>query len=78
MAELKTEHGILALVDIVDFTGQANRLDDRFTAQYTKYFNDRMREIVSRHHYMVIKSLGDAILFFGTVPAGILDIMLDL
>jgi len=78
MAELKTEHGILALVDIVDFTGQASQLENKYTALYKEYFEKKIGEIVSRHHYMVIKSLGDAILFFGTDPAGILDIMLDL
>jgi len=38
MAELKTLQGILALVDIVNFTGQANKLGESFTAKYTAYF----------------------------------------
>ena len=80
MPEMKTEikQGILALVDIVNFTGQAGGLGDKNTAEYTAYFQERITVIVSKHGFQVIKSLGDAVLFFGTDLNGILEIMFDL
>lgn len=78
MANFKTVQGILALIDIVDFTKQAGDLGDNYTTQYTKYFQNKIKEIAARWKFQVIKFIGDAALLFGTEPEGILDIMLDL
>ncbi|MCX6579827.1 MAG: hypothetical protein NT166_06545 [Candidatus Aminicenantes bacterium] len=37
MAELKTLQGILALIDVVNFTGQAEKLGHEFTGKFTGY-----------------------------------------
>jgi hypothetical protein len=78
MAELKTMHGILALIDVVNFTGQSANLGDKYTAQYTDYFQEKLRTIVEKWGFHVVKYLGDAALIFGTEPEGIIDIMKDL
>ncbi len=78
MAELKTLRGILALIDVVNFTGQAANLGDKYTAQYTDYFQEKLRTIVEKRGFHVVKYLGDAVLIFGTEPGGIIDIMKDL
>jgi hypothetical protein len=78
MAEHKTLQGILALVDIVNFTGQANQLGEQYTAQYCEYFQEKIKTISERHGFNIVKSMGDAVLFFGAAPEGILDIMTDL
>ena len=78
MPQLKTLNGILALIDIVNFTHQANKLGDHHTAQYINYFQEKINSIAKKHDYTPIKSMGDAVLIFGTEPEGILDIMKDL
>ncbi|HLP58533.1 MAG TPA: hypothetical protein VK186_06885, partial [Candidatus Deferrimicrobium sp.] len=78
MADLKTLQGILALVDIVNFTGQANQLGEQNTAQYSAYFQEKIKTISERHRFHTVKSIGDAALLFGVSPEGILDIMVDL
>ncbi|HLP46666.1 MAG TPA: hypothetical protein VK469_11990, partial [Candidatus Kapabacteria bacterium] len=78
MAELKTLQGILALVDIVNFTGQSTQLGEQYTALYTEYFQQKVTEISGKHGFTIVKSMGDAVLFFGSSPEGILNIMLDL
>jgi|GEM_PF-1321689 len=78
MSVLKTLQGILALVDIVNFSTQANKLGETFTAQYTDYFQEKIKSIGEKYRFQVVRSLGDAVVLFGTEPGGILDIMLDL
>jgi hypothetical protein len=78
MPEFKTLQGILALVDIVNFTGQSNKLGEKFTAQYTAYFQKKIKGMVEKHRFQVIKFLGDAALVFGKEPDNLLGIMLDL
>ncbi|MGE5341941.1 MAG: hypothetical protein ACM3SY_10740 [Candidatus Omnitrophota bacterium] len=78
MINHKTLNGILALVDIVNFTGQATKLGNQYTAQFTDYFQEKVTEISSRYGFQTIKSLGDAILLFGSDPEGLLNIMVDL
>ncbi|UCH97108.1 MAG: NACHT domain-containing protein, partial [Candidatus Aminicenantes bacterium] len=70
--------GILALIDIVNFTGQATQLAEQYTAQYTRYFKEKIDSIVNKHGFRVIKFLGDAALIFGQEPGKLLEIMLDL
>ncbi|MCU0287856.1 MAG: NACHT domain-containing protein, partial [Acidobacteria bacterium] len=77
MAELKTLQGILALLDIVNFTNQATKLGNKYTALYTEYFQHKVTEISEKNGFQVIKSVGDAVLFFGADVEGLLDIMLD-
>ncbi|MCP5107084.1 MAG: NACHT domain-containing protein, partial [bacterium] len=76
--ELKTLHGILALIDIVNFTPQANRVGEKFTAQYIAYFRETVETIIQGHGFRVIESSGDAVLLFGTEPEAVLDIMAGL
>ena len=78
MSGLKTLQGILALVDIVNFTTQANKLGETFTAKYTDYFQEKIKSIGEKRGFQVVKALGDAVMLFGTEPEGILDVMLDL
>lgn len=78
MAELKTLQGILVLVDIVNFTGQATKLGNKYTALYTEYFQQKVTGISGKYEFRVIKSIGDAVLLFGADVEGLLDIMLDL
>ena len=44
MTDFKTSRGILVLVDIVNFTKQANDLGTEYTAEYSEYF----RETITR------------------------------
>ncbi|MGE5340991.1 MAG: NACHT domain-containing protein [Candidatus Omnitrophota bacterium] len=76
--ELNMLHGILAMVDIVNFTGQATKLGDTYTALYTSYFQGKVKQFTDRYGFDVVKPLGDAVLIFGTDPEGLLNIMLDL
>ena len=78
MAVLKTKNGILALIDVVNFTGQANNLGDRLTADFTGYFQEKIKILTAKHNFKIVKFLGDAVLVFGTSLEGILEIMIDL
>lgn len=78
MENYKTRQGILALIDIVNFTGQANLLGNEYTAQYSQYFREKIDSIVNKHGFRAIKFLGDAALIFGQDPGKLLEIMLDL
>lgn len=70
--------GILALVDVVNFTSQANKMGDTYTAQYLEYFQEKIKVIVEKYDFRVVKTMGDSVLVFGSKPDGLLDIMLDL
>ncbi|MCX6579832.1 MAG: NACHT domain-containing protein [Candidatus Aminicenantes bacterium] len=78
MAELETLQGILALIDVVNFTGQAEKLGHEFTGKFTEYFQKKIKTMVERRGFHAVKNLGDAVLIFGTDPQGIIDIMKDL
>jgi WD40 repeat protein len=78
MANLKTSHGILALIDIVNFTAQSAKVGEKFTPQYLKYFQEKINSIARKNRFQVVKFMGDGALIFGTEPANLLDIMLDL
>jgi class 3 adenylate cyclase len=78
MTDLATLQGILALVDVVNFTPQADKLGEKYTAQYTAYFQEKIKTIVTKYKFRVVKDLGDAVLVFGISPEGLLEIMLDL
>jgi len=68
----------MSLIDVVDFTSQAEKLGDKFTRQFTGYFQDKIKSMVEKRSFHVVKPLGDAVLIFGTDPEGIIDIMRDL
>jgi WD40 repeat protein len=78
MADLTTLQGILALVDAVNFTPQADKLGEKYHAKYTAYFQEKIKTIVEKYNFQVVKAPGDAVLFFGTSPEGLLEIMLDI
>jgi hypothetical protein len=78
MAELTTTHGILALIDIVNFTPQSLKAGEKFTPRYLEYFQEKINSMVKKHKFHVIKYMGDGALIFGTGPANLLEIMLDL
>jgi hypothetical protein len=74
----KTLQGILALIDIVDYTPQAKRSGDANTAQYTAYFQAKVTEMAERRKYEIVKSMGDALLLFGAGVEDLLELMKDL
>ena len=78
MENHETRQGILALIDIVNYTGQSTKLAEKYTAQYSQYFQEKINSIVNKHKFRAIKFLGDAALIFGREPAELLEIMLDL
>ncbi len=78
MPDYKILHGILALIDIVNFTPQATKLGGKNTQKYTTYFQDKVTAIAGKHRFRVIKSMGDAVLIFGTDAEDFLEIMKDL
>ncbi len=78
MATHKTKQGILVLVDIVNFTGQATKLGNMYTAQYTEYFQNKVSTIATKYEFLTVKALGDAVLLFGTDVDGLLEMMVDL
>jgi hypothetical protein len=78
MADYKILHGILALIDIVNFTPQATKLGEENTQKYTAYFQDKVTDAAGKHGFQVIKSMGDAVLIFGTDAEDFLEIMKDL
>ena len=78
MAELTTIHGILALVDIVNFTPQSVNVGEKFTPRYLEYFQEKINSIAKKNRFHVIKYMGDGALIFGTGPDNLLEIMLDL
>ena len=66
MAELETLTGILALVDIVNYTPQAQKMGDDYAAQYCDYFQQKIKTYSAAHGFRLIETLGDAVLLFGT------------
>ncbi|MBF8276429.1 MAG: Guanylate cyclase protein [Candidatus Brocadiaceae bacterium] len=73
------EYGVLALVDIVNYTGQTARLGDYAASQFTQHFQKEARAIIERQGFTVLKFLGDAVLFWGTVAqiGNFVDAILD-
>ena len=57
MENHETRQGILALIDIVNFTGQAAQLAEKYTAQYSRYFQEKIHSIVDKHGFRAIKYL---------------------
>lgn len=43
--ENKTKQGILVLIDVVNYTGQAKQAGDKCTAKYNKYFNETISQL---------------------------------
>lgn len=78
MPKSKPLQGILVLIDIVNFTKQAQDLGDNNTAQYSQYFQEEIKRITEKNGFRVIKFLGDAALIFGKDPEKLLEIMLDM
>jgi WD40 repeat protein len=78
MAELKTLVGILALVDVVNFTAQSVKLGEKYSAKYTDYFQEKIKIIAERYDFQAFKPIGDAVLLFGKTVEDLLEIMLDL
>ena len=78
MADFKTLQGILALIDIVNYTSQSDKLGDDYTRRYTAYFQEKITSIARKYKFQVIKFMGDAALLFGKEPGLLLEIMLDL
>lgn len=57
------QHGILCLIDLVNFTTQANNLK-QYTQQFLDYYYEEVRKIIESHSFEWLKSIGDAVLFF--------------
>ena len=71
------EHGILALVDIVNFTQQTSRLGDLNASFFVKHFQSEACKIIETQGFTVLKDLGDAILFWGNETAKFVGIIKD-
>ena len=53
-------------------------MGEKNTAQYTRYFQEKISAVIKRHGFQVIKFPEDAALIFGKEPENLLEIMLDL
>ena len=74
------EYGILALIDIVNYTGQNARLGNLAAVQFTQHFQREARTIIEgQKKFKVLKFLGDAVLFWGSVAniRDFVDVVLD-
>lgn len=71
-------NGILALIDIVNYSSQAYNMGDGYCSEYLKYFYEKINIISNRYKFEVVKTDGDAVLIFGTDLNGFLEMMLDL
>lgn len=74
------QFGILSLIDVVNFTHQSKELGNKYTQQFLDYFERESRSIVEAHGFEWIKSIGDAVIFFGDInkPRDFIAIILDL
>ncbi len=74
------EFGTLGLIDVVNFTPQSNDLGHKYTQAFLDYYYQEFSQIVEAHGFTWIKSIGDAVVFFGDVnnTAGFINIILDL
>jgi WD40 repeat protein/class 3 adenylate cyclase len=74
----RQEQGILALVDVVHFTNQANRLGNKLTSRFLDYFHSEIKRIVEKFNFQVIGTAGDACVLFGKEPQDFLEMMIAL
>jgi class 3 adenylate cyclase len=65
MTKGKITPGVLALIDIINFTPQSRRQGEKYTEKYLDFFKNSIETIVQRYEYQVIKYLGDGALIFG-------------
>ena len=76
----RQEFGILGLIDVVNFTSQARELTTKYEQQFLDYYYRESQNIIEAHGFEWIKSIGDAVVFFGDVNKvdDFMSIMLDL
>ncbi|MBF0402468.1 MAG: AAA family ATPase [Nitrospirae bacterium] len=66
--EVIQDWGILAFIDIVDFTPQSHSAGDLKTSQLLKYYYAEIDKAAKSCNFEFIKSVGDAVLLFGKQP----------
>ncbi|OHD18960.1 MAG: hypothetical protein A2086_06885 [Spirochaetes bacterium GWD1_27_9] len=74
----ETLNKILVLIDIVGFTEQSLKTNDKNVKNYLNYFYDSVGKIINKYKYQKIKTIGDALLICGETPKNLINIMLDL
>lgn len=72
------KHGIMAIIDLVDFTPQTVNSGDLKTAQFTEYFLTEAGKIAKDHHFELTKATGDGAVFFGVEPEDFIAFVNDL
>jgi WD40 repeat protein/class 3 adenylate cyclase len=66
MVETKYKKGVLLLVDVVDFTSQANQLGTEKTTQFKQNLEKKIKKITAAYNGEFIKTIGDGLLIFFT------------
>ncbi|MDI6781877.1 MAG: hypothetical protein QME49_07240, partial [bacterium] len=74
------QFGILAMIDMVNFTAQSKKLNDKYTQAFLQYYYQEAYSIIKSHSFEPIKSIGDAVVFFGDINKvdNLIQIMIDL
>ncbi|MBF0320970.1 MAG: hypothetical protein HQL01_14320 [Nitrospirae bacterium] len=75
---IKKERGIFAIIDIVDFTPQHNRLGDVKAQKFTSKFYAEITEKIKPFNFELIKTALDAVFIFGQDPEDFLKFIIDL
>lgn len=78
--KISQQFGILAMIDVVNFTPQSNKLGNKYTQAFLQYYYHEAYKIIKSHSFEPIKSIGDAVVFFGDINKidDFIKIMLDL
>ena len=58
------QNNIVGIVDIVNSTGIISKMSQRQACQYYSIFHNSLSYIINEHNAMVVKNIGDGILFY--------------
>ncbi len=79
--EIRNEHGIIVLIDLVEFTPQSREHGADETARFGSYFVKEISKRCHPYHLALLKRIGDAVLLFGRTgiasPEDLINFMLD-
>jgi len=78
MADAQYKKGVIVLTDIVNYTGQANKLGTDKTAKFNKHFEQKIRDLTETYKGEFIKTIGDATLIFFGEEENFLDFVIQL
>ncbi|MBF0554985.1 MAG: hypothetical protein HQK96_10595 [Nitrospirae bacterium] len=73
--EVVQDFGILAFIDIVDFTPQSLEVGELKTSRLLKYYYEEISKAAKSCDFEFIKSVGDAVLLFGKKPKDFLTLV---